>query len=335
MSAQRRLGRGPAGPSHREVKPARAPRRLGRRSRIAIPALTLIAALGLGGASQSLAATGIVYFDNGGNAAAGGFLFGSVTSGQHNVGVGFDVMPNVSSASGNVAVGTNALFNVTTGPANTATGDGALSQDTTGDANVATGYSALGSNTTGNANVATGEEALWANTTGHENIASGAGALFRNRTGNYNVASGRDALFANQTGSNNVAAGLNALFHSTGSANVAIGRNAGKDLTTGSDNVDIASAGKAGESGTIRIGAGDTQTATYVSGISTTVLGGAARPVVVKSNGQLGTAPAAPKPLSASDGRRLLDALDQQQRANVRQGREIDRLREQLKRVGG
>ena len=169
----------------------------------------------------------------------------------------------------------------------------------------------------------------------HDNVASGADALFPTGSATTTSPAAATRCSRTQTGSNNVAAGLNALFHSTGSANVAIGRNAGKDLTTGSDNVDIASAGKAGESGTIRIGAGDTQTATYVSGISTTVLGGAARPVVVKSNGQLGTAPAAPKPLSASDGRRLLDALDQQQRANVRQRREIDRLREQLKRVGG
>ena len=98
---------------------------------------------------------------------------------------------------------------------------------------------------------------------------------------------------------------------------------------------DIANAGRVGESGTIRIGTNGTQAVTYISGISGTTLGGATQPVVVRSNGQLGTAPAAPKPLSAVDGRRLLDALDQQQRANERQRREIDRLREQLKRVGG
>ena len=47
------------------------------------------------------------------------------------------------------------------------------------------------------------------------------------------------------------------------------------------------------EAGTIRIGTDDKQTATYIAGISGTTLGGAAQPVVVKSNGQLGTAPAA------------------------------------------
>ena len=45
-----------------------------------------------------------------------------------------------------------------------------------------------------------------------------------------------------------------AVLNTTGSANVAIGRNAGQNLTTGSNNVDIANAGVAGESGTIRIG---------------------------------------------------------------------------------
>ena len=67
-----------------------------------------------------------------------------------------------------------------------------------------------------------------------------------------------------------------------------IGRNAGKSLTTGSNNVDIANIGKAGEAGTIRIGTDGTQTATYIAGISGTTLGGATQPVMVKSNGQFG-----------------------------------------------
>ena len=123
----------------------------------------------------------------------------------------------------------------------------------------------------------------------------------------------------NTTGSNNVAAGIDALLNSTGSANVAIGRNAGKNLTTGSDNIDIANVGVAGESGTIRIGNNNNQSATFIAGISGTNVGGTPQPVVVKSNGQLGTAPA----LSASTAS-LAATVERLQR-------QVERLRERVK----
>ena len=108
----------------------------------------------------------------------------------------------------------------------------------------------------------------------------------------------------------------------TGSANLAIGANAGQNLTTGSDNVYIANAGKASEAGTIRIGNSNKQTAIYVAGISETAIGGAAQPVLIKPNGQLGVAPvAASTPLSVADGRRLMA--------------EIERLRAKVRRLGG
>ena len=148
-----------------------------------------------------------------------------------------------------------------------------------------------------------------------------------NTLGSNNVATGDHALYANQTGDRNVAAGTKALRNNTGSDNVAIGRNAGVKLTTGSQNIDIANVGKAGESGTIRIGTNGTQAATFIAGISGTTLGGAAQPVVVKSNGQLGTAAArSADPLDATV-RRLVAQVEQQQG-------QIDRLREQLKRGG-
>ena len=66
---------------------------------------------------------------------------------------------------------------------------------------------------------------------------------------------------------------------------------------------------------------------TFIAGISGTTLGGAAQPVVVKSNGQLGTAAArSADPLDATV-RRLVAQVEQQQG-------QIDRLREQLKRGG-
>ena len=131
------------------------------------------------------------------------------------------------------------------------------------------------------------------NTTGFDNVASGTAApcsehdrpreprdrraaLFANTAGTDNDATGIGALFAN-TGSNNVATGSDALRTTPPQRqhrdrvqrpaeqhrprNLALGSGAGKNLTTGSDNVDIANPGKAGESGTIRIGNGAKQTA--------------------------------------------------------------------------
>jgi Chaperone of endosialidase len=71
---------------------------------------------------------------------------------------------------------------------------------------------------------------------------------------------------------------------------VAIGMAAGSNLTTGSNNIDIGFNvdGLAGESNTIRIGKSGTQTKTVIAGIrGTTIANG--QPVVINSNGQLGT----------------------------------------------
>ena len=225
----------------------------------------------------------------------------------------------------------------TTGANNVATGPSALSSNTTGDINVATGASALSSNTTGFHNVADRQRRAGANTTGTDNVATGAGALLSNTTGDANVATGHEALSVQhdrqqqrrhrhqraaaptRPATTTSPPAINALLNATGSANVAIGRNAGQNLTTGSNNVDIANPGKAGESGTIRIGTDATQTATFIAGISGTTLGGATQPVVVKSNGKLGTAPAA----SASTAS-LAATVERLQR-------QVERLRKQVK----
>ena len=324
----------------------RAPRRRAfspHRLRIAITALALSAVIGLGaGASASLASTGSVYFDTNDNAAAGETLFNGTFTGSRNVGLGRSVMPNLTTG-----------FQQRRRRRRRAVGN------TSGSNNVATGAFAL-SNTTGSNNVATGVEALVANTTGSTTSRPATPRWPQHDRADDNVATGTDALFSNTTGNDNVATGSRrcpqhhrlqqrrdrrqravrqhdrqqqrrhrhqrpAQLHRV--ANVAIGRNAGKNLTTGSNNIDVANAGKAGESGTIRIGTDGTQTATYIAGISGTALSGATQPVVVKSNGQLGVAPAASakahaaKPLSAADGRRMMA--------------EIERLKARVQKLGG
>jgi hypothetical protein len=105
-------------------------------------------------------------------------------------------------------------------------------------------------------------------------VAIGPFALDINTTGNRNVAIGEAALDTNTSGSNNIA----------------LGSEAGENLTTGSGNIYIANDGGADESGTIRIGDRANQSAAFIAGIRGTRLGGAAQPVVVNSNGRLGTA---------------------------------------------
>src|SRR5207244_1248982 len=120
-------------------------------------------------------------------------------------------------------------------------------------------------------NTAEGQDALFSLTSGVGNTANGAFALYKNRTANGNTATGLQALFRNTTGHSNTAIGYNALVNNTiGDGNIAVGFGAGENLTTGSNNIVIGAhvLGVAGESNTIRIGTKETQTATFIAGIS-------------------------------------------------------------------
>jgi len=78
------------------------------------------------------------------------------------------------------------------------------------------------------------------------------------------------------------------LLNTTGSNNIALGSKAGSNLTIGSNNIDIAAPGVAGEANTIRIGKSATQKKTFIAGIrGVTVASGVG--VIVGSSGQLGT----------------------------------------------
>src|SRR5262245_56305293 len=233
-------------------------------------------------------------------------LMNNNTIGAANTAIGYQALFSNTGGSENTAIGANALANNTTGHDNAASGDFALNANTTGSGNTAMGGSALVNNTTGSQNTATGNTALFLNLTGSENTATGADALQINTTGSDNTATGYAALYPNTTGSDNTgngafalehnttgsrntATGFRALFsNTTGNNNIALGFRAGSDLTTGDNNIDIGNLGQADESGTIRIGRAQGQTATFIAGISgTTVPTGVA--VIVNSNGRLGT----------------------------------------------
>ena len=184
---------------------------------------------------------------------------------------------------------------------NSAIGAGALASNTTGQGNTASGGLALNANSTGNFNTANGLSALNANTTGTENTASGLGALQYNTTGNYNTASGVNALFLNTTGSYNTAIGVAALASLTiGNSNIAIGADAASSVSSGNSNhnIHIGSEGAPSDNFTIRIGGSGgnasggypAQTSFFVAGVRGITTGNSdAVPVVIDSNGQLGT----------------------------------------------
>jgi hypothetical protein len=210
-----------------------------------------------------------------------------VNTGSYNTATGANALFN-NSGSENTANGFDALFGNTTGNYNTAEGNNALFNNTTGSYNTANGYHALNFNTFGSYNTATGANALF-NNSGTDNTASGFEALFNN-TGTDNTATGWVALLSNTTGNANTANGATALQHNTtGNYNTALGHGAGFWLTTGDNNIDIGNSGLAAEANTIRIGKAQTQTATFIAGISGATVTG--RAVVVDNSGQLGVAP--------------------------------------------
>ena len=239
------------------------------------------------------------------NTAVGDNALLNSTTGGSNTAVGASALEANTDGSNNTAVGSAALATLGhDGTDNTAVGAGALSSDSSGNFCTAMGFNALFKNTASN-NTAVGDQALVNNTSGTENTATGTGALFNNAHGGNNTADGFEALFSNtasnntadgflalennNTGHDNTAQGFQALkSNTTGSNNIAIGSSAGSALTTGSNNIDICAFGSAGESNTVRLGKIGLQTSCYIQGIyHATASSGI--PVVVNSNGQLGT----------------------------------------------
>ena len=226
------------------------------------------------------------------------------TTGVGNTASGVQSLINNTSGSDNSAFGQYALYHNTTATGNTAVGWQALLDNTTSGGNTALGYKTLQSNTAGYNNTAVGLQALVANTTGAVNSAFGEGALTSNVSGGANTGLGNYALRFNASGSNNTSIGFQSLVNNndgannaalgydalqanvSGSNNIAIGASAGANIVAGSSNIDIGGSGPSDESGRIRIGASGVQLATYIMGIGTQQVTGAA--VYVTKNGQLG-----------------------------------------------
>jgi hypothetical protein len=209
----------------------------------------------------------------GGNTAEGQAALLSLTTGGFNTAVGFLSLRSDTTGQFNTAVGAGTLL-ANTADGSTAIGAGALLSNTTGVSNTANGGFALFSNTVGNGNTANGYQALYSNSTGVQNTANGIFTLLNNTTGLGNTAIGVAALNSNTVGNNNIALGVVA----------------GSNLTIGSNNIDIGNNGGAAEGNTIRIGSG-VQARTFIAAIRGVTTGVAdAIPVLIDSDGQLGTA---------------------------------------------
>lgn len=225
-----------------------------------------------------------------GNTATGYMALPQNNTGANNTASGFGALAFNDSGSDNVATGGYALFANTTGGYNTASGYGALQSSTTGNYSTAFGYSALSASIGLGYNTAVGAYALKVMTNGQFNAAVGTYALAANTVGAHNTAAGHRALYGNAGGSGNTAIGDTALYAAGGDNNIALGFQAGSLITTHNNNIDIGHPGAAADDSVIRIGTPGTHGSFYAAGIRGVSTGSNdAVPVVIDSNGQLGT----------------------------------------------
>jgi hypothetical protein len=231
------------------------------------------------GSSLGLGLNSLLSIGGGGNTAVGSTALLSLTTGSANTGTGYHALRSATSGSLNTALGSGALERLTSGYGNVAVGFDALGQAIDGGNNTAVGEMA-GYYTSGSQNVAVGSMALWSSTggDGQGSIAVGYGALQAHPGSFHNTAVGWGA-----------GVGLKA-----GYFNLMLGYFAGGKNTGGNYNVYLAYPGDSSqptEGNTIRIGNEGSQTRAFITGIRGATTGSAnAIPVVIDSNGQLGTA---------------------------------------------
>jgi hypothetical protein len=202
-------------------------------------------------------------------------LFLGQQAGQHNTG-------SLNTFSGNQAGSSN-----TTGSENAFFGNQAGQFNVSGRSNTFLGPGAGRNNTSGNDNTFLGARGGLSNTIGNNNVFMGFVAGYNNTTGSQNVFLGNGAGLANTTGQNNTLVGwASGSSNASGTDNTYVGYTSGQHAT-GSNNIYLGEISSTlSESNTIRIGT--TQTAAYMNGIYGNQLSGGL-PVVVNSNGQLGT----------------------------------------------
>ncbi len=226
------------------------------------------------------------------NIGMGGIMYTALSSGANNTSLGHQSGQLVTTGSENAFLGRQAGRQVTTGSFNVAIGGMAMSgaASVTGDYNVAIGHEAGEALTTGDSNVFIGRRAGWQGAiTGNDNLIIGRQSGLAMTSAANNISLGSVNIGDLTTGANNVMLGSGCGVNlTTGSNNIAIGNSAGTAITTVSNNIAIANSGT-DTAGRIDIGTVGTHTTCYVQGINGVVTGGAAIPVLIDANGQLGT----------------------------------------------
>jgi hypothetical protein len=220
-------------------------------------------------------------------APAGNVVLGDSTPTSGNIMKGARTFLH-SYGSENIFLGSGAGNFVVDGVANSAVGQNALARIASGDGNTALGHNALSHITSGGGNTAIGMAALIFSTTGSQNTAVGAGTMVL-ANGSGNAAVGDSVLPKMVQGDRNTALGFGALeSFLDGDRNVVIGQGAGRLLEGGDSNIYVGNPGAASESWTLRIGDGHSRA--FIAGIrGVTTASTNAVPVVIDSNGQLGT----------------------------------------------
>jgi hypothetical protein len=174
--------------------------------------------------------------------ALGSGAAGNVTTGLHNLAIGYRSLCAVTTSCSNTAVGNCTLTSFTSGISVhglTAFGFCAL-RSVTGTGNAGFGCCALASNSSGTFNAAFGNNALGSASAANSHTAVGHGALRNVVSPIGNTAVGSQASCNTSTGERNTSVGTSAHYrNSTGSHNVAIGDHALQDGTTGCNNIAI------------------------------------------------------------------------------------------------
>lgn len=208
----------------------------------------------------------------------------TLTSGNNNTVLGWQAGSSITNSSLNTFIGSQAGKLLTgSSNSNTAVGASALASSLSG-SNTAIGATAGGSLTTGSLNVLVGTSAGFAMTTASGNVfigSSAATSLLTSLSGG-NVGIGTSVLSSLTTGSFNIALGNLAANSYTGSE---------------SSNIIIGSQATIGDNTTLRIGSASASsggnvniTKSFVAGIYNVTPGsGTTLPVIIDSNGQLGT----------------------------------------------
>jgi len=267
------------------------------------------------GINNTALGTGALTADTGGdyNVAVGNGALESNTTGFQNMAIGAEALANNIVGNFNMGIGFRALF-MNTGNRNSAVGAAALRDNAGASDNTAIGSTAMRENTTGETNTAIGSAALTLNTTSGANVAVGDSALavyngLNAGIDGFNTALGSIALTALTDGFQNTAVGRRALqFVTSGNNNVAVGWRTGDGFTTGDGNTFIgtqagATAPSTGQyNNTILLGiTGDSNAVNpnnrcYIGHIRGVIPGNGVLdsiPVIIDSDGNLGTAPSA------------------------------------------